>query len=97
MRLKRNLSSEMHKICPRSCQYLMTTFDSYDSVPFAEGPGVLNMKFQRFIKVSESRVAYGGLELMAEVGGYVGLFQITNIIIKILGFVNAFIDRTRNY
>ena len=43
MRLKRNLSSEIHKICPRSCQYLMTTFDSYDSVPFAEGPGVLKI------------------------------------------------------
>ena len=36
--------------------------------------GSLKLRFKKFIKVSRSRQAYGSLELLAEVGGYVGLF-----------------------
>ena len=36
--------------------------------------GYLKIRFQRSVKISRSRVTYGLLELLAEVGGYVGLF-----------------------
>ena len=61
--------------CPKSCTYQMTSFSSFlkenNSNP---DQGYLYLKFQRFIKVSRSRYAYTWLELLAEVGGYVGLF-----------------------
>ena len=34
----------------------------------------LTIKFQRFVKLSKSRYSYTILELIAEFGGYVGLF-----------------------
>ena len=34
----------------------------------------LNFKFNKFIKTTKSRFAYQELELLAEFGGYVGLF-----------------------
>ena len=61
--------------CPKSCLYQMTSFSSFvidrNGNP---GRGSMQLKFQRFIKVSRSRYAYTWLELLAEVGGYVGLF-----------------------
>ena len=62
--------------CPRTCTYMMTSFSSFTKTKKEDenGPGYLQLRFQRFIKVSRSRVAYGLLELLAEVGGYVGLF-----------------------
>ena len=54
---------------------MMTSFSSFTKESKERnGPGYLELRFQRFIKVSRSRLAYGWLELLAEVGGYVGLF-----------------------
>ena len=61
--------------CPKSCTYQMTSFSSFLKEDNGDpDQGKLEMKFQRFIKVSRSRYAYTWLELLAEVGGYVGLF-----------------------
>ena len=34
----------------------------------------LNFKFEKYTRVTKARLAYTGLELVAEFGGYVGLF-----------------------
>ena len=61
--------------CPKSCTYQMTSFSSFLKEDNGDpDQGYLYLKFQRFIKVSRSRYAYTWLELLAEVGGYVGLF-----------------------
>ena len=64
------------RLCPRTCKGMMTWFSNFREMKNenANGLGLLEIRFQNFIKVSRSRVAYGLLELLAEVGGYVGLF-----------------------
>ena len=63
------------RLCPRTCTGMMTWFSSFTKENnHNDGDGYLEIRFQKFIKVSRSRVAYGLLELLAEVGGYVGLF-----------------------
>ena len=34
----------------------------------------LHLEFQRVVKTTTGQYSYGGLELIAEIGGYVGLF-----------------------
>ena len=62
--------------CPKSCTYQMTSFGSFMKDNNTKDPdhGYLELTFQRFIKVSKARYSYTVLELLAEVGGYVGLF-----------------------
>ena len=81
--------------CPKSCTYQMTSFGSFmkdnatDDPEFPEHGYNLGLTFQRFIKVSKARYSYTVLELLAEVGGYVGLFlgvslnQILSIVKKV--------------
>ena len=72
MKLK-NLSDQL--ACPRSCKYLMTSFGTFSEYPMPiTSSSRLFLKFPKFIKVSKSNWAYTMLELIAEVGGYVGLF-----------------------
>ena len=53
----------------------MTSHDSQTIMSETQARGgKFSMNFQKFIKVSRTHWDYGGLELIAEVGGYVGLF-----------------------
>ena len=67
-----NNLTEANQKCPKTCTYMMTSFGSTFSD--ASSDKSLELRFQAFIKVSKSRVSYGWLELLAEFGGYVGLF-----------------------
>ena len=70
-----NNLTDANNRCPKSCTYQMTSFSSFLKEDNGDpDQGKLYLKFQRFIKVSRSRYAYTWLELLAEVGGYVGLF-----------------------
>ena len=70
-----NNLTDANNRCPKSCTYQMTSFSSFLKEDNGDpDQGYLYLKFQRFIKVSRSRYAYTWLELLAEVGGYVGLF-----------------------
>ena len=63
--------------CPKSCTYQMTSFGSFMKDNYTDDPTHgynLGLAFQRFIKVSKAKYSYKVLELLAEVGGYVGLF-----------------------
>ena len=68
-------------LCPRSCRYQIIGLSRYEigeGEPFNILKGdknkTLTLTFQKFIKISKSRRSYTFLELIAEVGGYVGLF-----------------------
>ena len=87
-------SKILEKACPESCIQVRTSFGSQSVEDTGQDgsdvPNQLVLHFQNTIKVSKSYWAYTGLSLLAEVGGYVGLFlgvslnQITHIFEKIL-------------
>ena len=70
-------------MCPRSCNYQIISLNRFEIgeykqtftvVPQNRKDKTLSLTFQKFIKISTSRRSYTFLELIAEVGGYVGLF-----------------------
>lgn len=79
--LTRGNSNEADRRCPATCKYQLMTFEQREQALFWYGLGQLQDKgrvaiaFQRrFVKLSKSRYSYQLLELIAELGGYVGLF-----------------------
>ena len=63
------------KTCLYPCRFTRTYFR--DRAKLEQGnpnPSSLFLKFSKFIKTSKARYAYQELELIAEFGGYVGLF-----------------------
>ena len=54
--------------------YLRITLGSATKLKGANGYGNLRLYFEKYTQVSTSRWAYDWLELLAEVGGYFGLF-----------------------
>ena len=74
-------SFSMKERCPCPCKFTRTYFrdkvklNSDNLNPdFAGNPSSIFLNFKKFIKISKARYSYGGLELLAEFGGYVGLF-----------------------
>ena len=55
--------------CPYPCTFMQSSFRKSASI--VDG---LQLKFNKFIKSTKARYAYQELELLAEFGGYVGLF-----------------------
>ena len=74
--------TEAKRLCPKNCKYQMMIFGAYkidaSNIETATR-SFLKLKFQRFIKLSKSRYSYTILELIAEFGGYVGLFLCLSI------------------
>ena len=57
---------------PLKNNFLMADADPLSLINLGEVQ--LNFKFEKYIRVTKARLAYTGLELVAEFGGYVGLF-----------------------
>ena len=82
------------KQCPKSCEIMKLQLGNVkESVqPFVNGKASssLHIKFHEIITITNDQYSYIWLNLIAEVGGYVGLFlgfsvfQITDLIDKIL-------------
>ena len=69
----------LNKICPRSCLEVHANFGSKEKYHAEESTeyyvkGNLTLDFHQYVKVSKSFWGYDAIELIAEVGGYVGLF-----------------------
>ena len=69
----------LEKVCPNPCLQVSSFYASqeeyhHNNEEHELAPGTLTLHYRRFIKVSETHWSYAGLSLMAEVGGYVGLF-----------------------
>ena len=62
------------RVCPKTCQFQIISFDNFEKKNSFFLNKMLQLKFEEFIKVSVSSPSYTFLELIAEVGGYVGLF-----------------------
>ena len=77
MDLYNKLASKSYTIqsCPYPCKFTRTYFkDKRKWKRNNKNPSSLFLRFNKFIKVSKARYSYGRLELLAELGGYVGLF-----------------------
>lgn len=62
-------------LCKSPCQFMMSAISSKSNTDTTmSNDTLLTFTFKRQVKKSISRVSYGKLELMAEIGGYVGLF-----------------------
>ena len=59
------------KECPYPCTFMKTAFRSKTKLGQKQE---LILNFNKFIKTTKARYAYRELELLAEFGGYVGLF-----------------------
>jgi hypothetical protein len=74
--------------CPYPCTFMESSFRKSASI--VDG---LQLKFNKFIKSTKARYAYQELEMLAEFGGYVGLFlgisvyNLKEIFGKIFNFV----------
>ena len=84
------------RACPLSCKYISTrlgrTSEQYDA---NSKTASLYLSFEQFIKVSRSHISYGGLELLAEVGGYVGLFLGVSIV-QVIGLLEIFYNKFKH-
>ena len=80
--------------CKNPCTFLIsraiTTQDASNTIDF----GLLILNFKRNIKVTEAQYLYSELSLIAEVGGYVGLFlgvsvnQVTILVDKLFVYID---------
>ena len=64
----------LEKMCPRSCVEVYVFEGEKQEEEKHHQAGTLSLQFSQFVKVYKSYWAYEGLEMIAEVGGYVGLF-----------------------
>ena len=62
------------RVCPKNCKFQGIALDNYQKTNSFLLNKILRLRFEEFTKVSTSSLSYTFLELMAEVGGYVGLF-----------------------
>ena len=60
--------------CLFPCSFIQMKYDINFLKEDLDAPSQLYLQFQRLTKETVSYIAYGELELMAELGGYVGLF-----------------------
>ena len=62
------------KKCEYPCQYTRSTFMILKMNKNATKSQTFTLEFDKYIKVTRAYYSYTGLELIAEFGGYVGLF-----------------------
>ena len=60
--------------CPYPCEFSNILLSNRDQNPVFTNFGYLTLQFAESVKVTTFSYAYGELELLAELGGYVGLF-----------------------
>ena len=77
MKLHKELDAPSFRVrgCRFPCKFTRTYFrDKKKLKPDDKDPSSLFLRFNKYVKISKARYSYGGLELLAELGGYVGLF-----------------------
>ena len=60
--------------CDYPCQFIRSTFMNLKMNKNATASQTFTLEFDKYIKVTRAYYSYTGLELIAEFGGYVGLF-----------------------
>ena len=71
----KNMTESQLKECPYPCKFLKVSLTpSKARSEDHHQKGVLMMTFNKYIRVTNAEYSYTELELLAEFGGYVGLF-----------------------
>ena len=60
--------------CLRPCQYMKVSGTKFNVFPGNMIEPRIHIYFDELVKVSQTYITYTSLEMLAEVGGYVGLF-----------------------
>mgnify|MGYP001339040483 CR=1 FL=1 len=68
------IDKNVAKECPNACQFLMNRITTTDYKDKNDTDNAIWLVFDEYIKVTTSTYGYTELELLAELGGYVGLF-----------------------
>ena len=71
---RENFQSNKNYTCKQPCTYILTRFTITKERYLMSNIAHLSLNFKKIIKVNESQYIYSTLSLIAEVGGYVGLF-----------------------
>ena len=66
-----NLYKTTDPRCPEPCTFLKSTYTLQE---FDHPKNLIKIKYPNSIKIMESYYVYNGISLVAEIGGYVGLF-----------------------
>ena len=66
-------SEENYEGCNYPCSYFKVS-TKQDNTFDSPGSSILLLRFEHLIQVTKSHYAYSELSLIAEIGGYVGLF-----------------------
>ena len=66
--------TKSQKLCPKPCLQYTISVGNKDLINENTPNIILTLDFPKLIKVSRTYLSYTILELIAEVGGYVGLF-----------------------
>ena len=90
--------TKANQLCPKPCQQYTIIFSSYrESIShYNSYATTLKIQFPKYIRVSRSYYSYTLLELLAEVGGYFGLFLGVSII-QISGLLKILITKLDNH
>ena len=68
---KRHHKTYQFKNCPYPCKFIKSMVSPFKK---RNGSSESQLNFEKYVKVTRAIYSYTGLELMAEFGGYVGLF-----------------------
>ena len=71
---KNNVTKECQYPCNFSLSWMKPIEEREVSKLDSHSTGFIDLRFEKYIKVTKSSSAYTELELLAELGGYVGLF-----------------------
>ena len=71
-----NILTNMEEVeeCPYPCHFLTNRIRTTEYKDKTSNDSLIWLGFDKYIKVIKSNYSYTGLELLAELGGYVGLF-----------------------
>ena len=86
--------TKARQLCPKPCQQYIISFSRSSDEDFRYTN--LEVNFPKYIRVSSSYYSYTLLELLAEVGGYVGLFLGVSII-QISGLMKILMTKLDHY
>ena len=76
LKLFKNMKDSMFESCPYPCEFLRITAspNKIRDHENDETQGEITITFNKYIRVTDVKYSYTALELLAEFGGYVGLF-----------------------
>ena len=88
-------SSNSSKECLNPCSIFTFSIEESAKLFKTNNNSIIDISFEKFIKVTKEYYIYTGINLIAEIGGYVGLFLGISInqVINLIDFIVAKIEQ----